>query len=389
MALHQHLGDGGGGSEVAVNLERWVGVEEVGQRFVAQEVGEEFVGAVAIAETGPEVDFPGEGPAGGTVTADIQRLAGGGEEVGGGWSDLVGREETVEVGDVAVTLVGLRVFLDPFHEASVAGDADGCQSAQGILATATEGGIGTEDLFRSDAVFQKFADDLEVHGGTIGEDGGAAVREEEFVFGRVRGIGDQFSGDGAASGGFDEEIENELGGPPHDGPGALAKEGLVLGEKIVLPRVGGQPGSPHRPDTMDSIRGGRAAPSVRKMVDHPAARAVGGLGGAGAGFDEAFDEVDERQFAIGQTGEVGRPVVHLEIDVGMEVGVPRGPELPVPDALKVGRQRAWAGTANQQVAAEVVIQGGQRGVGFAFLETGKALVGGDSAGLGGRWHDER
>lgn len=66
MGLEEHLGDAGGRAEVAIDLEGWVGVEEVGVETASaldsanrcEEVAEDFVGVVAIQEACPEVDLP-------------------------------------------------------------------------------------------------------------------------------------------------------------------------------------------------------------------------------------------------------------------------------------------------------------------------------------------
>jgi len=72
MALEQHFGDAGGGAEVAGDLEGRVGVEEIqvgaaAPAYRAKQAPEDLVGAVAIGEAGPEIDFPRLAPAGAAV----------------------------------------------------------------------------------------------------------------------------------------------------------------------------------------------------------------------------------------------------------------------------------------------------------------------------------
>ena len=85
VGLQQHLADAGGVAEVAVDLERRVGVEEVCVHAAAvpvvharvadepQQVADEFVGAVAVVQARPEVDLPGGAPAGAHVAARVER----------------------------------------------------------------------------------------------------------------------------------------------------------------------------------------------------------------------------------------------------------------------------------------------------------------------------
>jgi len=47
--------------------------------------------------------------------------------------------------------------------------------------------------------------------------------------------------------------------------------------------------------------------------------------------------IEEHTRGFGQAAHFGRPVIHLQVDVGVEVGVPGRLEVLVPDALQVGR----------------------------------------------------
>ena len=79
VGLHQHLRDAGGHAEVAVDLEGRVGVEQVGVDAAAarvararrvdepEQVADEAVRVVAVAEARPQVDLPGHRPAGAVV----------------------------------------------------------------------------------------------------------------------------------------------------------------------------------------------------------------------------------------------------------------------------------------------------------------------------------
>ena len=76
-----------------------------------------------------------------------------------------------------------------------------------------------------------------------------------------------------------------------------------------------------------------------------------------------------------QVAGLGRPVVHLQVDVGVVVGVPRRVDVLVPDPLQVGRQRARPTRAEQQVAAELEPGRQQVGVGATLPDLRQPFVG--------------
>ena len=65
---------------------------------------------------------------------------------------------------------------------------------------------------------------------------------------------------------------------------------------------------------------------------------------------------NERQGALRQVGGVGRPVIHLQVDVDMIVRRPRRIIVADPKSLQVGRQGIAAAGGDQQVAAILVKQ---------------------------------
>ena len=47
------------------------------------------------------------------------------------------------------------------------------------------------------------------------------------------------------------------------------------------------------------------------------------------------DEIEERLLELRQTADLGEPVVHLNVDVDVEICAPRGGVLPAPDPLEI------------------------------------------------------
>ena len=84
MGLYQHFDDSGRCSEVPIDLEGRMGIEEVWIGASAPTVRgvicrdrpelqfDQFIGMVAIAETCPEVYFPGQAPARSVVPSEQQ-----------------------------------------------------------------------------------------------------------------------------------------------------------------------------------------------------------------------------------------------------------------------------------------------------------------------------
>ena len=97
VALHQHLAEAGRGAKITVDLERWMGVEEVrihpataisidGFRSPdhVEQTAEHCVRVIAVPQPGPEIDFPGAAPASAFVAAGLQGNAGGFGQFRGG-----------------------------------------------------------------------------------------------------------------------------------------------------------------------------------------------------------------------------------------------------------------------------------------------------------------
>ena len=84
-----------------------------------------------------------------------------------------------------------------------------------------------------------------------------------------------------------------------------------------------------------------------------------GLGRLAAGDGHVVDQVEQRLVALGEVGHLHRPVVHLGVDVDGLLAVPGRLELIVPDPLQVGRLAARPAAGDQQVAAELEVEGRQ------------------------------
>ena len=73
-------------------------------------------------------------------------------------------------------------------------------------------------------------------------------------------------------------------------------------------------------------------------------------------------EIEERGVALGQVGDLRRPVVHLRVDVDRVVRAPRRPDHVVPDALEISRDGVRLRASDEQIAPVLEEQAHQRGI---------------------------
>ena len=120
------------------------------------------------------------------------------------------------------------------------------------------------------------------------------------------------------------------------------------------------------------------------VVRHPAAHAVLFLRGDRTVFCETLHPHEDWFVGLAEVGDLGRPVVHLKIDVEVIVVVPGSLDVWVPKALQVGRVAVGAGTGDQQVTSVVEDQCVQAWVTVLFSQAGETLIRGEPGELR-RW----
>ena len=232
VALQQHFGDARRAAEIAVDLERRMGVEHV--RIRARRIeqhGENLVGVLGVLQTGPEVQPPADAPAGGVVAANLQRLSHRGGQFGrAAQRDLVAGKKSVKMRHVAVMNVrGLHVpVFQPFLELACFADLirrEPCASGGELFA---EIFVHAENFRRADAVAEQVADDLHVHR----RSGADADAFGVLVFRRQRRAGNQ----PLVRRLFDERIEEKLCRAFH-GRIDFFQKFLVAGEQVMFPQV--------------------------------------------------------------------------------------------------------------------------------------------------------
>ena len=359
--MQQHLGNAAGAAVVAVDLEGRVCIEEV--VVAAAAVGhlddiaagvperqrEVLAGPVAVQAAAVGVRLPAHRPSRHIAVAGYLSVVGCLEQtfalgtlVEG--ADLREREETHQVGEVAMSRVGERVVL-PLGDAGlvVVGLCPEALVEVVIEVLYSRNLRGRECRFATklgvslhDLVQEFVACLLSKCGDIVGPMLGA-----EFVLDFVasvlvlRGVG------------LDEE-----GALVHNGQG-FPEELPIHSIFIVAPQVCAVPGSEGLHAAV--APGGGAAEDVVLHSDCPALGSALDLGGelvpgrVAAGSAQVQDVVQEGQVHLREVGGVGGPVVHLDIDVGMYVAMPeRAVAAVVPDALQVG----WRMNAGVQVGPD-------------------------------------
>src|SRR5262249_32124067 len=91
--------------------------------------------------------------------------------------------------------------------------------------------------------------------------------------------------------------------------------------------------------------------------------------------EQLLDVIEQWLRQLRQVRDLGGPVVHLQVDVGVVVAVPRRGQGVVPQSLQVRRKISGARAADQQVSAHLEVQGDEARIVLAGTHRGQAFVG--------------
>ena len=140
MRLHQHLTDTGGAAEVTVNLEGWMGIEQVGVgataltfaawacRHILQQFLIDVEGLVGAVQACPQVDAPARAPACGALAFLYEGLLAGFQQRR--FSEMMAGIESYEVTLVAVVRVVVAPVVIPFVQIALVPNGVGMQALQ-------------------------------------------------------------------------------------------------------------------------------------------------------------------------------------------------------------------------------------------------------------------
>ena len=399
---------------------------------------DQLVRGVAVAGASPRIDALANGPAGvglqhvALEAAVPQRGLGRIHVLGVVDGDQITGEQSEQVGHVTVLVVRLvaadggsilllaeRTFEVPFLDLAGVADLDRLEQALGAAPGTVGVRIGEVAVVALGPVVGRavggIADQTVRISLGLGRLDGVvehlpheralvrvAVGAQRALFGRVRDAGSQaVTGAGASlvQHVVDVEVRFLLEQRVH-----AIKQGRVAGVLVRLvhvlqdPRHGGRAPTPRErltgcsPAVSGVLGVGHVALALadRRGLGVRRLRARVDLGGHTAGLDQTLHILDERLGELSHVGRIGRPVVHLEVHVHVEVGAPRRVAVGVvargdrPDALQVaGQLTVLTGGADGQVAAVLVHQRLQlallRGGCGAPLVRLEQRVGGDGA----------
>ncbi len=265
---------------------------------------------------------------------------------------------------VYMAMLILRIIdvAAPLHELSVAANAVRRQMAQHILPLSRFRLVHSQDVGGLHSVGEQFAHH------------GLAERHaivDDAMLGRCAGC------HGVVSVGLTpQEVLTEQRCTLDDGVRLVPEPFLVAAEGVDIIDLGGQPRPRHGREVPRHIAvaqrcceaegigrdGGRPSPCAKVIACRYGTR-----------LDQCAHIVDKRLRALLQTALHHRPVIHLDIDVVMVVGVPRSVRVGQPQSLQVGGQVAGARRRDEQVTAKLVVERLQIGVGHATAIVGQTV----------------
>ncbi len=149
--------------------------------------------------------------------------------------------------------------------------------------------------------------------------------------------------------------------------------------------MGREPSRAVGPQPPYAVRGAGVAVQIAQMMRDRAPAAVELLRRLFAGGQQHLVHKAEERFVTGaEPRDLGGPVVHLQVDVGVVIGVPRVFELFDPYALQVRGQRILSGGGDQQIFAEGEVERGESRVPGCrvVFQAIEPFVGGQSFHLG-------
>ena len=172
---------------------------------------------------------------------------------------------------------------------------------------------------------------------------------------------------------LDERVQEEPACTNERGVEAREVSGIAA-ILVMLPEILAEPGAAGWPEAPGPVDRGRCAPEVSVMVSHPAAGTPVHFGRAGARLGQVHDHGVQRLDTLGQVARLGRPVIHLGVDVDGVLAAPRRVHAGIPQALQRRRLSAWSRAAQQEVTAELKVESHELRV-VAACEPPDPLVG--------------
>ena len=253
--------------------------------------------------------------------------------------------------------LALGEVFRPFLQLAACADAIWFQSRFFFTQNFSKIGIHAEDFRGAGGVAEQFMQDCQIHRAAGAESRfvrfAGFIAVEKTVFRRSADRRCQFAvlvfNQTAVEKKFARSFHHRIGGVP--------QEFQVAGELVVIVKMLAEPTRCLVPQ-----RGKRGvndwlgvAPNGRLMMRHPAVTAIHLTGNLMASHRQFLDETEHRLGAFGKIGDLGRPVIHLQIHVERGHAVPRGCAALVPESHQIHRLPTGTRTGNHQIAAKLKI----------------------------------
>ena len=168
--------------------------------------------------------------------------------------------------------------------------------------------------------------------------------------------------------GFYQVIQHKLDGSLYHRIGDIFQKSNIFRKLVMVVQREGHPRTIQRSNAPHSVHHPCHTEGIGQVVHRPATGMVGLPGRNCPGNRQFAQKSSQRINCFSQVAAFRRPVIHLQVDVGVEVGIPGSLVQIVPDSLQVGRQAArFPGGVHQQVSAILVVERQQTVVGFSLL----------------------
>ena len=356
MTLQQALCDGSRAAEVAVDLERRMGVQQIRVGRPRQQLLQILVCHPAVQESRPQIDDPCTAPA--RMTAAVDETA---DQCGTGSlaqfrrvirRDEVCRIEGKQVRDMAVTDLHLFIVLRPLLDLTVLADLQRRQLFQQTFQLCGEVPVPVQQLAALDHVPEQHRQNFRIHKRTAAQTALCAALGFIGILRRDRRTSHQF-----AVLVLRQIVHEEQGSLTHCLI-VLIQEVQVLSELVVFENVQTQPSRTHGPDGRrhPQILGCCVAPDVCVVVADKATAAVHRLGSLPSRRTHPLNQIEQRQVAFRQIADLCRPVVHLGVDVDGIAAAPSRPHILVPDALEIHGLCSRTAGGQHQISAVIEVQ---------------------------------
>ena len=381
MTLQEHLCDAGCYSEVTINLEWWMGIKEIRigsslRIFLylrirwqqAKHIADDSESMIAIEHACPEVRLPTQTPARSLVATMLQSSGCGMEQFRmRERRNLIGWIQSIEMRDMAMLILRIIRIHKPLLQLSVLSYLHRRNLRNQLLHRLALSLINPQYFRSLHGTGQGIEGYLVIHRATC-RYGSSLTHRSLFRTHRRHGYLPFCARQ------LLHIVEIELSGTFYYRI-PLLEESLIARIEIMLPEMGGEPGSTIREHApLRTVHRTCYAPDIGVMMCHPATATIHFPSRLCSRYAQILNQRIQRFRGVTEIRYLGRPVVHLRIDVDGIFAVPRRIFAVVPNTLQVCSLSTRLGRGDEQIATIVIHQCHHRHI-LAARKFLQALVG--------------